>query len=147
MSHLVRSSIATCLVAVMCTIATTLGGAIAAEDFPHHTIKIIVPVPPGPLLDVVPRIVADKLSAKWNVPVIIENRPGAAQNLVEQFVDPLRQEAYLELLHKHAGHPAACAGLQVEAALPRLSNRAGHESLRRVVGVDRHLPILPPRHQ
>ena len=81
MSHLVRSSIATCLVAVMCTIATTLGGAIAAEDFPHHTIKIIVPVPPGPLLDVVPRIVADKLSAKWNVPVIIENRPGAAQNL------------------------------------------------------------------
>src|SRR5207244_13171973 len=68
MSHLLRSSIATCLVAAMCTIATTPGGAIAAEDFPHRTIKIIVPVPPGPLLDVVPRIVADKLSAKWNVP-------------------------------------------------------------------------------
>jgi tripartite-type tricarboxylate transporter receptor subunit TctC len=81
MNHLVRSSIATCFIAAICTIATTLGGAIAAEDFPHHTIKIVVPVPPGPLLDVVPRIVADKLSAKWNVPVIIENRPGAAQNL------------------------------------------------------------------
>ena len=47
MSHLVRSSIATCLVAAMCTIATTPGGAIAAEDFPHRTIKIIVPNPPG----------------------------------------------------------------------------------------------------
>jgi hypothetical protein len=28
------------------------------------------------LLDVVPRIIAEKLSAKWDVPVIIENRPG-----------------------------------------------------------------------
>lgn len=81
MSHFFRSSIATCFVAAICTIATTLGGAIAAEDFPQRTIKIVVPVPPGPLLDVVPRIVAEKLSAKWSVPVIIENRPGAAQNL------------------------------------------------------------------
>ena len=70
--------------------------------------------------------------------------PGAAQYLVEQLLDPLRQQAYLELLHEHAGHPAACAGLQVEAALPRLSNRPGHETLRSVVGVDRHLPILRP---
>ena len=81
MNRLVRSSIATGLIAAMCTIATTLKGAIAAEDFPHRTIKIVVPVPPGPLLDVVPRIVAEKLSAKWGVAVIIENRPGAAQNL------------------------------------------------------------------
>lgn len=80
MNHLVRPSIETCIVAAVFTIAAALGGA-AAEDFPHRTIKIVVPVPPGPLLDVVPRIVADKLSAKWSVPVIIENRPGAAQNL------------------------------------------------------------------
>jgi tripartite-type tricarboxylate transporter receptor subunit TctC len=58
-----------------------LSRVVGAEDFPHRTIKIVVPVPPGPLLDVVPRIVANKLSVKWNVSVIIENRPGAAQNL------------------------------------------------------------------
>jgi tripartite-type tricarboxylate transporter receptor subunit TctC len=81
MNHLFRSSIATGLIAAVCTIAVTVRGVIAAEEFPHRTIKIVVPVPPGPLLDVVPRIVADKLSAKWNVPVIIENRAGAAQNL------------------------------------------------------------------
>lgn len=53
----------------------------AQADYPTRTIKIIVPIPPGPLLDVLPRIVAEKLSAEWNQPVIIENRPGFAQNL------------------------------------------------------------------
>jgi tripartite-type tricarboxylate transporter receptor subunit TctC len=78
----------------MCTIAISLGGAIAAEDFPHRTIKIVVPVPPGPLLDVVPRIVAEKLSAKWSVPVIIENRPGAAQNLGAEAVARSNPDGY-----------------------------------------------------
>lgn len=81
MHHLARSSIATCLIAAVWTIAPTASGAAAADDFPHRAIKIVVPVPPGPLLDVVPRIIAEKLSAKWGVAVIIENRPGAAQNL------------------------------------------------------------------
>ncbi|MET4067061.1 tripartite-type tricarboxylate transporter receptor subunit TctC [Bradyrhizobium sp. S3.2.6] len=81
MKYLARSSIAICLIAAVCTTAAAVSGLAAAEDFPHRTIKIVVPVPPGPLLDVVPRIVAEKLSAKWGVAVIIENRPGAAQNL------------------------------------------------------------------
>ena len=58
--------------------ATTLA---AAERYPNRAIKIVVPVPPGPLLDVMPRIIGEKLSSKWGLPVIIENRPGAAQNL------------------------------------------------------------------
>ncbi|TWC07193.1 tripartite-type tricarboxylate transporter receptor subunit TctC [Bradyrhizobium macuxiense] len=80
MNYLVRS-FATCFIAAACTLAVTVGGSAAAENFPHRTIKIVVPVPPGPLLDVVPRIIAERLSAKWGVAVIIENRPGAAQNL------------------------------------------------------------------
>ena len=79
MNYVVRSSITACLMA-----AIWMNGAMvraAAEDFPHRTIKIVVPVPPGPLLDVVPRIIAEKLSAKWSIAVIVENRPGAAQNL------------------------------------------------------------------
>ena len=59
MNYLARSSIATCLIAAVWTIAATTIGAAESEDFPHHTIKIVVPVPPGPLLDVVPRIIAE----------------------------------------------------------------------------------------
>jgi tripartite-type tricarboxylate transporter receptor subunit TctC len=32
----------------------------AAEDYPNRTIKIVVPAPPGPLLDVVHRIIAER---------------------------------------------------------------------------------------
>lgn len=53
----------------------------AQAEYPTHAIKIIVPVPPGLLLDLLPRIIGEKLAARWNKPVIIENRPGAGGNL------------------------------------------------------------------
>ena len=53
----------------------------AQNDYPSRTIKIIVPLPPGPVADVLPRIIAQKLAARWGQPVIVENRPGASLNL------------------------------------------------------------------
>jgi tripartite-type tricarboxylate transporter receptor subunit TctC len=55
--------------------------ATARSDYPNRTVKIVVPSPPGAILDILPRIIADRLSARWGQSVIIENRPGAAQNL------------------------------------------------------------------
>ena len=52
-----------------------------AGDYPDHVVKIIVPFPAGGTADAVPRIVADWLSRKWNQPVVIENRTGAAGNI------------------------------------------------------------------
>src|SRR5712692_3781192 len=55
--------------------------ALAQTDYPSRTIRIIVPLPPGPIADVVPRLIADKLSSKWAQPVVIENKPGAGSNI------------------------------------------------------------------
>lgn len=89
--------IRTTLVSCLCTVAW-LGVAaispVAAGDYPDRAIKIVVPAPPGPLLDVIPRIIAEKLSAKWGVPVIIENRPGAAQNLGAEAVAKSEPDGY-----------------------------------------------------
>lgn len=52
-----------------------------AQDFPDRAVKIIVPFPAGGTADAVPRIVADWLSRKWNQPVVIDNRTGAAGNI------------------------------------------------------------------
>jgi tripartite-type tricarboxylate transporter receptor subunit TctC len=52
-----------------------------AQDYPDHTVKIIVPFPAGGTADAVPRVVAEWLSRKWKQPVVIDNRTGAAGNI------------------------------------------------------------------
>jgi tripartite-type tricarboxylate transporter receptor subunit TctC len=47
-----------------------------AESWPQGNVTFIVPLGPGSGVDVTSRLIADKLSAKWGKPVVIENRPG-----------------------------------------------------------------------
>lgn len=49
----------------------------AAQEFPNRAVRIVVPFPPSGPVDVVGRIIGERLSAKWKVPVVVENRPGA----------------------------------------------------------------------
>jgi len=93
MKPLMNSTALCCLFTAACMIGA-VPGHVAAQDYPNRTIKIVVPVPPGPLLDVVPRIIAEKLSSKWGVAVIIENRPGAAQNLGAEVVAKSDPDGY-----------------------------------------------------
>ena len=48
----------------------------AAQPYPARTVKIVVPFPPGTPSEFVIRALADRLSAKFKQPFIIENRPG-----------------------------------------------------------------------
>ncbi len=48
-----------------------------AAEFPSGTVKILVPFAAGGPTDVVMRILADQLAARWGKPVVVENRPGA----------------------------------------------------------------------
>jgi tripartite-type tricarboxylate transporter receptor subunit TctC len=59
---------------------------LAASTFPERTVKFIVPVPPGTLLDLLPRMLGGKLSARWGHPVIVENRSGATSGLGAEVV-------------------------------------------------------------
>jgi tripartite-type tricarboxylate transporter receptor subunit TctC/nitrite reductase/ring-hydroxylating ferredoxin subunit len=53
-----------------------LGTPSQAEPWPHRTVRLIVPIGPGTALDFTARLFAERLSARWGQPVIIENRPG-----------------------------------------------------------------------
>ena len=48
----------------------------AAQNWPTRTVKLILPLGPGSGVDISARLIADKLSAKWGQPVVVENRPG-----------------------------------------------------------------------
>jgi tripartite-type tricarboxylate transporter receptor subunit TctC len=53
----------------------------SAQAYPTRAIKIIVPAPPGGAIDTLARVVGDKLAASLGQPVIVDNRPGASNNL------------------------------------------------------------------
>lgn len=51
--------------------------AVIAADWPHRTVRLILPVPAGAAADFTARLFAERLSQRWGQPVIVENRPGA----------------------------------------------------------------------
>ena len=82
------------LLAAVAAAVLASGGANAQSDYPNRAIKIVVPSPPGPTLDSLPRLIAGHLSDRWKVPVIVENIPGAAQNLGAEAVAKADPDGY-----------------------------------------------------
>jgi tripartite-type tricarboxylate transporter receptor subunit TctC len=48
-----------------------------AQSWPTKPVKIVVPAPAGSSLDIVARLLGDKLKDKWGQPVVVEPKPGA----------------------------------------------------------------------
>src|SRR5712691_11712654 len=49
-----------------------------AQDYPSRSILFVVPFTPGTTADSLARLIQVHLSQRWRVPVVVENRPGAA---------------------------------------------------------------------
>ena len=67
------------LAALLVTALIPFGAA--AQPFPSKAIRLVNPFPPGGPLDVLGRALSEKLSGAFGVPVIVENKPGAAGNI------------------------------------------------------------------
>src|SRR5215203_1040255 len=63
------------LKALLCML--TLSGVAAAQDYPAHPVRLIIPFPPGGSNDVVGRMIATQLSEKLGKQVVVDNRAGA----------------------------------------------------------------------
>ena len=71
----------------LCAAAALAPQAAAAQAWqPSKPIAIVIPFPPGPGLDLVARMVGDKLSASIGQPVIYENRTGASGSIAAEYV-------------------------------------------------------------
>jgi len=53
----------------------------AAQDYPSKPVRLVNPFPPGGPLDVMGRLLSERLGASLGKPVIVENKPGAAGNV------------------------------------------------------------------
>jgi tripartite-type tricarboxylate transporter receptor subunit TctC len=65
-----------CLVFLVAA-APACAGTALAQAWPSKPVRIVVAYPPGGGIDVMSRQIAEKLTAAWGQPVVVENRPGA----------------------------------------------------------------------
>ena len=49
-----------------------------AQDFPSRPVRITTPISSGAAPSIFLRLLADRLSAAWDKPVVVENKPGAS---------------------------------------------------------------------
>jgi tripartite-type tricarboxylate transporter receptor subunit TctC len=75
-----------------------LAGPARAADYPTRPVKWVVPYPPAGTTDVLARIVAQWLSEKMGQPFVVENKPGAGNNIGVEAVVNSPPDGYTMLL-------------------------------------------------
>lgn len=68
------------------------------STYPDKTIRLVVPFSPGGALDVVGRILGQKLTESLGRPVVIDNRVGAGGNIGAEFVAKAAPDGYTLLM-------------------------------------------------
>ena len=76
-----------------------LAAPAAAEPWPTHPVRMIVPFPAGGPADTLGRVIADKLAAAWGQPVVIENRGGAGGNIGAEIASRAAPDGYTLLVN------------------------------------------------
>ena len=64
------------------------------NDYPTQRVSILVGFAAGGPVDVIARLIADRLQARWGEPVVVENRPGAGGNLAAAVVARAPPDGY-----------------------------------------------------
>jgi len=105
------------ILATFCMCACSLA---AAFSVPGKPVRIIVGVPPGGGTDVSARLVAERLQSLSGVPVLVENRPGAAFMIAAQEVARAAPD----------GHTLLYTPDSVLTLLPHVTEKLGYDPAR-----------------
>ncbi len=100
-----------CAIAAQAQPASTGSG----QAFPSRPVTLIVPVPPGGILDYVARLVAPPLAKAIGQTVVVENKSGASGNIAATYVARAKPDGYTLLVGYsmfHVGNPTLFSQLQ-----------------------------------
>ena len=98
-----------CKKLLICLGLTALTSIASAQSFPDRNIVLVVPNPPGGLVDTSARLLSEPLTRVIGQTVVVDNRPGASGNIAYQFVANAKPDGYTLLISYsgyHVGNPA-----------------------------------------
>src|ERR1044072_6534162 len=90
--------------------------ALAPEKYPERQIRIIVPYPPGGSVDVLGRLLAQRMQENWGQSVIVENRPGAGTMIGTAAAAKAEPDGYtlVIVVSGHTTNPALYSSMQYD---------------------------------
>ena len=100
----------TAVVKIICAALLIAPAVTWAAEYPDKPVRIIVPYPPGGASDATARFIDQQLSTRLNQSFIIENKPGATEQIALGYVAKAPADGYTILL-------ASTAGLSVNPTL------------------------------
>ena len=94
---------AICLIAIGISAIASLGGA-SALDYPTRPVRWVVGYPPGGATDILARLIGQRLSERLGQQFVIENKPGAGNNIATESVVNAEPDGYTILLVNPANY-------------------------------------------
>ncbi|SMC49758.1 Bug family tripartite tricarboxylate transporter substrate binding protein [Polynucleobacter kasalickyi] len=83
-----------------------ISGVATAQSYPNKPITLVVPNPPGGLVDTSARIVGDALTSILPQPIVVDNKPGGSGNIAYQIVARSNKDGYTVLVSYSGYHVA-----------------------------------------
>jgi len=94
---------AICLAAIGLSAAASIGSA-SAQDYPTRPVKWVVGYPPGGATDIIARLLGQRLSERLGQQFVIENKPGAGNNIATESVINAEPDGYTLLFVNPASY-------------------------------------------
>src|ERR1700738_3409015 len=94
---------AICLIAIGISAIASIHGA-AALDYPTRPVRFVVGYPPGGATDILARLIGQRLSEKLGQQFVVENKPGAGNNIGTESVVNAEPDGYTILLINPANY-------------------------------------------
>ena len=80
----------------------TANGALAQGTYPDHAVRVLVGYPPAGPVDIIGRIMADRLSQIWGQAAVVENVSGASGNIAADRAAKSTPDGYTLLVSTNA---------------------------------------------
>ena len=94
---------AICLAVIGLSTAASIG-SVSAADYPTRPVRWVVGYPPGGATDIIARLIGQRLSERLGQQFVIENKPGAGNNIATESVINAEPDGYTVLLVNPANY-------------------------------------------